>query len=80
MKEGMFIMGDCRIIVTIDMGVWHLSISKENEIPSYEEVKEARYKYLSNDIVVAEIFPPKEEFVNLHPYCRHLWQLLSFKL
>jgi hypothetical protein len=24
---------------------------------------------------MAEIFPPKDEFVNLHENCRHLWQI-----
>jgi len=75
MKEGQFIMGRCTIIVSIDAGEWHLSISTPDAQPSYKEIKEARYKYLPADITVAQIFPPKEEFVNLHPYCHHLWQI-----
>jgi hypothetical protein len=77
MKEGTFIMDRCRIIVSIDGGKWHLSISKHNASPSYKEIKEARYKFMPNDIYVAQIFPPKEEFVNIHPYCHHLWEIDS---
>ncbi len=75
MKEGIFTMGRCRIIVSIDGGKWHLSISTASASPSYKEIKEARYKFMPNDIYVAQIFPPKEEFINLHPYCHHLWEI-----
>ena len=74
-KQGIFTMGRCSIIVTIDDGLWHLSISTPDASPSYKEIKEARYKYLPNDIYVAQIFPPKGGFVNVHPYCHHLWEI-----
>ena len=75
MKEGTFRMGRCLVIVSIDAGTWHLSISTPDSSPSYKELKQARYKYLPSDITVAQLFPPVEEFVNLHPYCHHLWQI-----
>ena len=75
MNPGIFKMGRCKIITSIDEGKWHLSISTPNAMPSYNEIKEARYKFCPDDIYMAEIFPPKSEFVNLHPYCRHLWQI-----
>lgn len=74
-KEGIFTMGRCNIIVSIDDGLWHLSISTPSASPSYNEIKKARYKFLPPDITVAQIFPPEEEFVNLHPFCHHLWQI-----
>ncbi len=75
MKEGWFKMGRCRIMVSIDNGKWHLSISTPDALPSYKEIKAARYKYLPDEIYAAEIFPPKKEFVNCHPYTRHLWEI-----
>jgi len=74
-KPGIFRMGRCRIIVSIDNGLWHLSISTERCSPSYKEIKEARYRYIPNEVTMAQIFPPKEEFVNLHPFCHHLWEI-----
>lgn len=80
-REGMFIMGRCRILITKDPiedfedGAWHLSISTENALPSYKEMKEARYRLLPDDIYMAEIFPPQDEFVNLNPFVRHLFQI-----
>ena len=68
-------MGRCQVFVSIDNGKYHLSISCDGFIPSYNEIKEARYRYCPDGIYMAEIFPPKSEFVNLHKYCRHLWQI-----
>lgn len=76
-KEGRFIIGQCRILVTKDFGKWHLSISREDRSPSYDEIKEARYALLPDDITMAQIFPPKKEFVNFHPYCHHLFEIDS---
>lgn len=74
-RPGIFKMGRCKIIVTIDDGLWHLSISTPTTSPSYREKKEARYRFLPLDIFVGEIFPPPQYFVNYHPYCHHLWQV-----
>ena len=81
MPEGIFKIGRCRIIITKDPdkdfpdGAWHLSISTENALPSYKEMKKARYKLLPDKIYMAEIFPPQNEFVNLHQFTRHLFQI-----
>lgn len=69
--------GECVIIVTRDNGLWHLSMSCRDRLPTYDELKAARYKYLAGCRYVAQIFPPPEEFVNVHPYCIHLWELGS---
>ena len=75
MKEGLFKMGRCTIIVTKDLRRWHLSISTPNASPSYKEIKEARYKYVPDNVTMAQIFPSKSEFINLHPFCHHLWEI-----
>ena len=68
-------MGRCKIIVTIDAGSWHLSIStRDGTLPSYKEIKKARYRFTPGDIYMAEIFPPMDQFVNLGEI-RHLWQI-----
>lgn len=67
--------GECTIIVSKDYGKWHLSISHPRRLPTYNELKEARYKYTPNLITMAQIFPPLEQYVNIHPFCLHLWQI-----
>ena len=60
---------------TKENGLWHLSISHRSRDLTYEEIKAARYALLPDDVHMAMIFPPKAEFVNLHPYCFHLYQI-----
>lgn len=74
-RTGMFRDGAYTIIVSKDAGNWHLSISHPAKIPPYEVLKKARYRYLPNDVTMAQLFPPKEQFVNIHPYCLHLWEI-----
>jgi hypothetical protein len=75
-KTGLFRFGRCRVIVTIDEGAWHLSISTDSPkiLPSYKEIKAARYKFLPDEIYVAEIFPPKADFISIAEV-RHLYEI-----
>lgn len=73
--EGVFKMGRCQIMVTVDGEKWHLTISTPKASPSYNEIKNARYKFLPKDLTFGQLFPPMDEFVNAHPFCHHLWQI-----
>jgi hypothetical protein len=67
---------------------WHLSIShrKPNllnahggplpgRIPSWEEIREARYRFVPDEVNMAMMLPPKRLYVNIHPTCMHLWEI-----
>lgn len=56
-------------------GLLHLSLSAHKRNPAYQEVKEARYELMPDAKYVAQIFPPQDEFVNIHEGCFHLWEL-----
>lgn len=71
--QGMF--RGCFLIVTKDDGLWHLSMSRKDRLPSYDELKDARYQFMPDVHYAAQIFPPKSEFVNAHQFCLHLWEL-----
>lgn len=74
-KPGIYVMGRCNVIVAIENGRWHLSISISHCSPSYKEIKEARYRFIPDNVSMAQLFPPTAEFVNVHPYCHHLWEI-----
>jgi hypothetical protein len=76
-KTGIFKMGRCNVIVAIENDAWHISISTPKASPSYEELKAARYKFVPDGIYMAQIFPPSTEFVNIHPFCHHLFEIKS---
>lgn len=73
-KEGVYREKDIQIIVTKDGGKWHLSISGDSPI-RYSQLKWARYNFIPDNVYMAQIFPPKKEFVNLHQNCFHLYEI-----
>lgn len=62
------------IFVNVEEGMWHLSVSC-NHVIGYYELKEIRYNFLPNRISAAQIFPPREEFINIHENCYHLFEV-----
>lgn len=62
------------IFVNLENGKWHLSVSCKHTI-GYYELKEVRYEFMPNGIYAAQIFPPREEFVNVHQNCFHLYEV-----
>lgn len=64
----------CNIIISKDAGLYHLSISRKDRLPSYDELKSARYQFLPEVPYMVQIFPPEKDFVNVHEFCLHLWQ------
>lgn len=62
---------------------WHLSIShrtngyppKPGRYPTWDEIKDARYRFMPGDITVAQILPPQDEYVNVAPTTFQLWQI-----
>jgi hypothetical protein len=76
-------MGECRVLVTMDPVevrgrtkiLWHLSISHPNRYPTWDEIKEARERFLPANLSFAMRFPPASEpYVNMHTNCFHLWE------
>lgn len=66
--------------------LWHISVSHRMRngeflrVPSYDEIKHAKYSLLSVDVPMQLIFPKKgigKKFVDLHPTTLHLWEAES---
>lgn len=75
----MFIKGGCKVLVSReDHGNklrWHLSISRVNRYPHWEEIKDARYSLLPHELTFAQVLPPPGDYVNIHQNCFHLWEI-----
>jgi hypothetical protein len=70
----------CNIWVTRDVhnngnARWHLSISRRDRYPVWNEIKAARYALIPEECTMAMLLPPKDEYVNLHPNCFHLHEI-----
>ncbi|MDR6861940.1 hypothetical protein [Phycicoccus sp. 3266] len=64
-----------RAIVSRDMGLWHLSVSHPKRYPTWDEIADARERFIPDDVTMAMLLPPKAEYVNLHETTMQLWQV-----
>lgn len=68
---------------SFDRPMWHLSIShrtnesrpKPGRYPDWDEITEARYRFIPNETRVAMLLPPREEWVSVHDTTFHLWEI-----
>jgi len=73
--------GRLAVLVALEPAGWHLSISHapngrgRGRYPSWDEIADARYTLLPDDIAVAMILPPADEYVALHDTTFHLHEL-----
>ncbi len=70
-----YALNQCKVFVGIENGKWHLSISHSTRYPNWGEIKEARYLLMPDDMTVAQILPTRDEWVNIHERCFHLWEI-----
>ena len=74
-----FKMGRAQIFVSppFDEQGWHMSISRPDKYPSWDEIAKARYELIDNDLVMVMVLPRPEDYINIHNYCFHLHELLD---
>lgn len=73
-STGLFKYKGKMVFVTLEDGAYHLSVSSNHTL-GYYELKEIRYAFLPDRIYAAQVFPPREEFVNVHQNCFHLYEI-----
>jgi hypothetical protein len=54
---------------------WHLSISRKDRDPNWDEIATARYRLLADVPEMAMYLPPLDEYVNIHPFVFHLYEV-----
>ncbi len=52
----------------------HLSVSQRNKTPSWDIMCRIKNIFWGEDEVCVEYHPKKEDYVNLHPHCLHIWK------
>lgn len=56
-------------------GGWeHLSVSQRNKTPSWDIMCRMKEIFWGNDEVCVEYHPKREDYVNFHPHCLHIWK------
>jgi hypothetical protein len=74
-QPGQFKWGPFFVIVSIDAGRWHMSISHRKRDLTYDELKRARYKFCPEHLPMAMILPDPAVFVNVHQHAFHFWEI-----
>lgn len=71
---GMFQDGKFAIRVS-DGGGWdHVSISRPDRCPTWEEMDRIKRRIFRDEEVVMQLHVTGDNKVNVHPYCLHLWR------
>lgn len=54
---------------------WHMSISHPRRYPTWDEIAAARYDLIPDAVTMAQLLPPRAEYVNVHERTFHLWEV-----
>ena len=65
-----------RIIASDGAGWEHVSVSLPHRTPTWDEMCFIKELFWDDDDVVVQYHPARKDYVNLHPYCLHLWRPL----
>lgn len=62
---------------TYSDGNWvHVSLSRSNRLPTWGDLKVVKQAFLG-DVTAIQVLPKAQNFVNVHPFCLHLWHCLD---
>lgn len=65
----------CMCVVFSTGGGWdHVSVSWPNRCPTWDEMCMVKRIFFDPEDTVIEYHPAESEYVNLHPYCLHMWR------
>jgi len=51
----------------------HLSLARPDRLPNWTEVVAVKELFLGRERYAVQVIPPRDRYVNIHPYCLHLW-------
>jgi hypothetical protein len=55
----------------------HVSVSLEKRTPNWREMCWAKFLFWDERECVVQYHPPKDEYVNCHPFTLHLWKMVG---
>ena len=62
------------VIASDGMGWEHVSVSRKDRCPTWEEMCQVKGMFWDDEDVVMQFHVPAKDHVNNHPYCLHLWR------
>lgn len=62
------------VIASDKMGWEHVSVSRRDRPPLWEEMCQIKDLFWEPDDCVVQFHPPRSDYVNVHANCLHLWR------
>ncbi len=69
-----------RIIASDGFGWEHVSVSRRDRCPTWDEMCQIKALFWDEDDCVIQYHPPRSEYVNNHPNCLHMWRPIGVSL
>jgi len=63
-----------RVVASNGMGWEHVSVSREDRCPTWDEMGQIKAMFWGPDDTVVQYHPPESDYVNIHKNCLHLWR------
>ena len=67
--------GAVRILFSDGEGWDHVSVSRTDRCPTWDEMCAVKERFFDPEDVVVQLHPARSKYVNVHNYCLHLWRL-----
>lgn len=58
----------------------HVSVSLATRCPTWAEMSRVKDLFWEEKECVVQFHPPRSEYVNMHPYCLHLWRPIGMDI
>ena len=68
------------VVISNGDGWEHVSVSMKGRCPRWQEMCYIKSLFWDDEEVVIQYHPKKSEYVNLHPYCLHLWKPIGIDI
>lgn len=70
------------VIASVGDGWDHVSVTARGRCPTWDEMHAVKELFFHPHECAMQLHPPASDYVNIHPYCLHLWrpQLLAIPM
>jgi hypothetical protein len=55
----------------------HVSCAFANKLPTFDDLRQIKEVFLGTEAYAVQVFPPQKHYVNIHPYCLHLFACID---
>jgi hypothetical protein len=55
----------------------HISASFPSHAPTYSDLRDIKNIFIGKEAEAFQVLPKESEYINVHPYCMHIWHKLE---